>query len=81
MAGEEIEKRERAPLRERLGGGLGLVLVALVGVFAAVNFDEVRVNWVLGTWRTPLIVVIAVSLGLGITIGALAARRASRGKG
>lgn len=78
MAGEETAKRERAPLRERLGGGLGLVLVALVGVFAALNLDEVRVNWALGTWRTPLIVVIAVSLGLGIAIGALAARRKSR---
>ncbi|MDQ4040989.1 MAG: LapA family protein [Actinomycetota bacterium] len=78
MAGEETAKRERAALRERLGGGLGLVLVALVGAFAALNLDEVRVNWALGTWRTPLIVVIAVSLGLGIAIGALAARRKSR---
>jgi uncharacterized integral membrane protein len=78
VAGEETAKRERAPLRERLGGGLGLVLVALVGAFAALNLDEVRVNWALGTWRTPLIVVIAVSLGLGVAIGALAARRKSR---
>ena len=36
-----------------------LVLAALGGVFAALNLDDVGVNWILGTWQTPLIVVIA----------------------
>jgi uncharacterized integral membrane protein len=52
--------------------------LALTGVgvaFAAVNLDEVRVDWVLGTWRTPLIVVIAVSMVIGAGLGWLVSRR------
>jgi uncharacterized integral membrane protein len=51
--------------------------VALAGVgiaFAAVNLDEVKVNWFLGTWETPLIVVIALSIVIGAGLGLLIAR-------
>ena len=49
-------------------GGLG-------GAFAVVNFDEVEVNWLLGTWDTPLIVVIALSMVIGAGLGMLVGRR------
>jgi uncharacterized integral membrane protein len=49
-------------------GGLG-------AVFALLNLDEVDVNWVLGTWSTPLIVVIAISFVLGSGVGLLVGRR------
>jgi uncharacterized integral membrane protein len=49
-------------------------LAAIGIVFAAVNLDEVKVNWVLGTWETPLIVVIALSLVIGAGLGLLIAR-------
>jgi uncharacterized integral membrane protein len=52
-----------------------LVLAGLGGVFAAVNLDEVKVNWVLGNWRTPLIVVIALSMVIGAGLGFLVSRR------
>lgn len=52
-----------------------LVLAAVGIVFAAVNLDEVRVDWVVDTWRTPLIVVIALSMLVGAGLGFLAARR------
>ena len=52
-----------------------LVLAALGGVFAAVNLDEVKVNWILGNWRTPLIVVIALSMVVGAALGYLVSRR------
>jgi uncharacterized integral membrane protein len=65
-----VEKRQVA----------GLVLAAVGITFAAVNLDEVEVNWVLGTWETPLIVVIALSMVLGAGLGFLAARR-RRGDG
>jgi uncharacterized integral membrane protein len=52
-------------------GGLGIL-------FAVVNFDRVDVNWVFGDWRTPLIVVIAVSFGLGFALGTLLARRRAK---
>ena len=59
-------------MEKRQIAGLGL---AAVGVgFAVANLDEVRVNWILGTWRTPLIVVIALSIVIGAGLGLLIAR-------
>jgi uncharacterized integral membrane protein len=52
-----------------------LVLAALGGVFAVANLDDVKVNWVLDTWRTPLIVVIALSMLVGAALGFLVSRR------
>jgi uncharacterized integral membrane protein len=54
-----------------------VVLAGIGGVFAAVNLDEVEVNWVLGTWETPLIVVIALSMLIGAGMGFLVSRRRS----
>ena len=52
-----------------------LGLAGLGGVFAALNLDEVEVNWILGTWDTPLIVVIALSMVIGAGLGLLVGRR------
>ena len=52
-----------------------LVLAALGGVFAALNLDDVGVNWILGTWQTPLIVVIALSMLVGAALSWLVMRR------
>ena len=52
-----------------------LGLAALGGVFAVVNLDEVEVNWILGTWETPLIIVITISMVIGAGLGYLATRR------
>jgi uncharacterized integral membrane protein len=60
-----MEKRQIAVLGL---AGLGIA-------FAAVNFDEVEVNWILGTWETPLIIVIAVSMVIGAGLGFLVNRR------
>jgi uncharacterized integral membrane protein len=60
-----VEKRQVAALG----------LAVLGGVFAVVNLDEVKVNWVLGNWRTPLIVVIALSMVIGAALGFLVSRR------
>jgi uncharacterized integral membrane protein len=58
----------------------GVLIAALVTLFAVLNFDEVEVNWILGTWETPLIVVIAVTflLGLGAGWSVGASRRRNR---
>ena len=50
----------------------GMVLGAVVAVFAVLNRDEVEVNWILGTWSTPLIIVIAISFLLGAATGWIA---------
>jgi uncharacterized integral membrane protein len=52
-----------------------VVLAGLGIAFAVANFDEVRVNWILGNWRTPLIVVIALSMLIGAALGFLVSRR------
>jgi uncharacterized integral membrane protein len=62
-----VEKRQIA--------ALGLAGVGIA--FAALNLDEVEVNWILGTWETPLIIVIAISMVIGAGLGYLATRRRS----
>ena len=48
-----------------------VTLAGLGGVFAALNLDKVDVNWIFGTWSTPLIVVIALSMLIGAALGYL----------
>jgi uncharacterized integral membrane protein len=50
-------------------------VAGLGAAFAALNVDEVDVNWVLGTWSTPLIIVIALSILIGAVLGFLVGRR------
>jgi uncharacterized integral membrane protein len=65
------EKKRRIDTRQ-----IALVgLAGVGGVFAALNLDEVEVNWILGTWETPLIIVIAISMVIGAGLGYLATRR------
>jgi uncharacterized integral membrane protein len=52
-----------------------LVLAGAGGAFAVANVDAVDVNWVLGNWSTPLIVVIALSMLVGAALGYLVSRR------
>jgi uncharacterized integral membrane protein len=52
-----------------------LVLAGVGVAFAVANLDEVKVNWILDTWRTPLIVVIALSMLVGAALGYLVSRR------
>jgi putative membrane protein len=63
--------RQRARLLASLVlGGLGVI-------FAVLNLDEVEVNWIVGTWDTPLIIVIALSVLVGAGLGFLVGRRGS----
>lgn len=73
MAGDRYASMSRD--RARLGAAFALG--ALVVLFAALNLDEVKVNWVFGTWRTPLIVVIVVCLLAGGALGLVLSRRRS----
>ncbi|HEY6775472.1 MAG TPA: lipopolysaccharide assembly protein LapA domain-containing protein [Thermoleophilaceae bacterium] len=52
-----------------------LALTGLGAVFAVLNLDQVEVNWIIGKWDTPLIIVIAISVLVGAALGFLAARR------
>jgi uncharacterized integral membrane protein len=69
MSKQPPSRRERARALAMFGlGGLAVL-------FAVLNFDKVDVNWLLGTWSTPLIVVIAISFLLGAGVGLLVGRR------
>jgi uncharacterized integral membrane protein len=72
---------ERAPKRRSWGDRLRLAAAFLLGVitvlFAVLNLDLVAVNWIVGVWRTPLIVVIVVCVLIGAVIGFIVSRRHS----
>ena len=54
----------------------GLVVLAiLITLFAVLNTKEVKVNWVFGSGRAPLIIVIVISLLVGIVLAYFAERR------
>ena len=70
------ESRRLPPSRRDQARTVSLVLLIGLGVaFAVLNLEDVAVNWVFGTWSTPLIVVIAISFLLGSAVGFLLARR------
>jgi uncharacterized integral membrane protein len=74
-----VESRRTPPSRRDQARTIALVVLAGLGVlFAVLNFDKVEVNWLLGTWSTPLIIVIAISFLLGSGVGYLLARRGRR---
>lgn len=78
MASDITSGRQPATKADRAARPRQLALVvvtALVTLFAVLNLDEVQVNWIVGSWSTPLIVVIAVSAVLGALIDRVALRR------
>jgi uncharacterized integral membrane protein len=73
MARGEVEA---APSKRDRGRQIAMIAFGgLAVLFALLNLDEVKVNWLLGTWQTPLIIVIAVAFLLGALAGWLGARR------
>lgn len=70
-------KTERRERNRRIAA---LVVGVLIVVFAVVNTDDVKVDWIVASSTTPLIVVIAVSFLLGLAGGyLLRGRRAKAG--
>jgi uncharacterized integral membrane protein len=46
-----------------------IVLVALGFVFVAVNFQKVKIDFVVGSTEAPLVIALLISGGLGFLIG------------
>jgi uncharacterized integral membrane protein len=61
-------KRLRKSGSETARSGLLVVLAILITLFAVFNLDEVKVDWIFGSGRAPLIIVIVVSLLCGIVL-------------
>jgi uncharacterized integral membrane protein len=64
----EKAKVERRNRRELARSGAILGLTVLMVVFAVENLAEVKVDWIFGSGRAPLIVVIVISLLVGIVL-------------
>lgn len=73
MSHDQVEQSpvDKADRKERNRRIAALVVGVLIVVFAVVNTDKVKVDWVVASSSTPLIVVIAVSFLLGLAGGYL----------
>jgi len=78
---KSARKARRRGNKELARSGAILVLAVLVIVFAVLNSKQVQVDWILGSGKAPLIIVILISLLVGIVLTSLAGRRARRKKG
>ncbi len=57
----------------------GMVLLAvLITLFAVLNLESVQVNWIFGSGKAPLILVIVISVLFGIVLTYLVDRRSSK---
>jgi uncharacterized integral membrane protein len=56
------------------------VLGAILVVFAVLNSQTVKVNWIVHTSTAPLIVVIVICALIGFVVGWLMSRRRERRK-
>lgn len=54
--------------------GALVVLAVLITLFAVLNVGEVKVDWIVGSGRAPLIIVIVISLLVGIVLTYFAER-------
>lgn len=73
MSHDQLEApvADKADRKERNRRIAALVVGVLIVVFALVNTDKVKVDWIVTSSSTPLIVVIAVSFLLGLAGGYL----------
>jgi uncharacterized integral membrane protein len=70
-----LEKRDRGELAR---GGAMVFLAAIAIAFALLNLKDVRVDWILGSGRAPLIVVIVISMLIGVVFTYFAERVSRR---
>ncbi len=61
-------------------GGL-LAAAAVFIVFAVLNLNQVKVDWIIGSGHAPLIIVIVISLLVGIVLTYSAERMGRKRRG
>jgi uncharacterized integral membrane protein len=74
---EPKPKPKRDP-RESARSATLLMLAIIITIFAVLNLDTVKVDWIFGSGKAPLIVVIVISLLVGIVLTHFAERRAAK---
>ncbi len=75
IAKESEPKADGRSRRESARTGALVLLGVLITLFAVLNVDEVKVHWIFGSGRAPLIIVIVISLLVGIVLTHFAERR------
>jgi uncharacterized integral membrane protein len=73
--GAQHPKRSRRELARTAGF---VILAVLITLFAVLNTESVKVNWIFGSGKAPLIVVILISVLFGIVLTYLVDRIKSR---
>ncbi|HEX4465802.1 MAG TPA: hypothetical protein VH025_01325 [Solirubrobacteraceae bacterium] len=68
------------PRREQARTGILILGAVLMTLFAVLNVKEVRVDWIIGSGRAPLIIVIVISFLVGVVLTHFAGRRARRNR-
>lgn len=78
IPGPSQPKVKRRSRREQSRTAALLVLAVLITLFAVLNLDKVKVHWIFGTGKAPLIIVIVVSLLVGIVLTHFVERRSAK---
>jgi len=73
------EQREQKPVatrsRREMARTAGLVVLAILAtLFAVLNLDEIKVDWIFGSGHAPLIIVIVISILAGVVLTYFAER-------
>ena len=75
MSTQEPPRKERDYLSKTIAA---IAVAILLIAFGLSNRDDVPIDWLVTTTKTPLILVIVVSAVLGAILGALGVRSRSR---
>lgn len=67
-------KRDKRSQREIARTGALVVLAILITLFAVFNLKEVKVSYIFGSGKAPLIIVIVISVLVGIVLAYFAER-------
>ncbi len=71
----QTPQRERPSRREMIRTGGLVALAVFMTLFAVLNLEKVEVNWVFGSGKAPLIIVIVLSTLIGVVFTHFAERR------
>jgi uncharacterized integral membrane protein len=72
-AADNLATQKRRSLAPKQIASGGLVVVA--AVFALLNLQDVPMHWIVGTTHTPLIVLVAACVLIGMAVGFVVGRR------
>ena len=78
--GQSPPKAGRRGRREQGRTAALVILAVIVTLFAVLNLDTVKVHWIFGTGKAPLIIVIVISLLIGVVLTHFAERRGGKGQ-